>query len=150
MDVSHEQDAFFIASYISKIATGVNEYSPESTYLETIDIPPKWIDFKNYFIEERFFNTSIRSMIDHKTTIFSTHDFNSLENFILVHKENGLSHLVIDDNNRSNFLHDIFIHEEEYPYLIKQFDSKDEDNIYNVKIFKIDYDKFELLYDNIE
>ena len=151
MDVSHQHDAYFIANYISKIATGVNEYSPESIYLETTDIPSKWIDFKNYFIEERFFNTSIRSTIDHNTILFSTYDFNSLEDFILTHKENGLSHLVIDNNdNRSEFLYDIFIYEEKYPYLIKQFDSRDENIMYNVKIFKIDYDKFELSYQEIK
>ena len=58
---------------------------------------------------------------------------------------------MIDNNdNRSEFLYDIFIYEEKYPYLIKQFDSRDENITYNVKIFKIDYDKFELSYQEIK
>jgi len=150
MDVSYQHDAYLIANYVSKIATGVNDYSPESIYLETTDIPSKWNNFNNYFLQERFFNTSIRSMIDHNTILFSVTNFNSLEDFISEHKESGLSHLVIDGSNtRSEFLNHVFIFEEEYSFLIKQFDSKNEGYVYDVKIFKIDYDKFELFYEKL-
>jgi len=145
MDVSHEQDAFFLATYISKIATGINEYSPESIYLETTDIPPKWIDFKNYFLGERIHNTPIRTTIEHKTILFSLEEFDSLEKFISFNRDKGLSHLIVDDKNtRLDFLSDIFFHEEKYPFLIKEFDSDDLNFSYNVKFFKIDYNKFEI------
>ena len=89
-------------------------------------------------------------MIDHNTILFSVTNFNSLEDFISEHKESGLSHLVIDGSNtRSEFLNHVFIFEEEYSFLIKQFDSKNEGYVYDVKIFKIDYDKFELFYEKL-
>ena len=37
-----------------------------------------------------------------------------------------------------------FENEDRYPYLIKEWDSKDEGFAYHVKIFKIDYDLFNL------
>ena len=39
-----------------------------------------------------------------------------------------------------SFLQDVFIHEEKYPYLLKEFDSKDFGYQYHVKIFRIDYE----------
>ena len=36
------------------------------------------------------------------------------------------------------------MNEEKYPYLIKTFDSQENGYKYHVKIFKIDYGKFEL------
>jgi hypothetical protein len=61
-------------------------------------------------------------------------------------KEKGLTHIVIDDvSNRPPFLIDVFNNEEKYPYLVKVFDSKDHRYKHHVKIFKIDYEKFELV-----
>jgi hypothetical protein len=56
----------------------------------------------------------------------------------------GLTHLVIDDaETRPDFLKNVFYNEEKYPYLIKVFDSKDYGYKYAVKIFRIDYEKFD-------
>lgn len=56
----------------------------------------------------------------------------------------GLSHLIVDDRmDRPEFIQDVFHNEEKYPYLIKKFDSKDFDLEYKVKIFEIDYEKFD-------
>ena len=53
----------------------------------------------------------------------------------------GLTYLVIDDSSRQPvFLHDVFVHEEKYPYLLKEFDSRDSGYQYHVKIFRIDYE----------
>ena len=49
----------------------------------------------------------------------------------------------MDNNpNRPLFLKDIFFHEKTYPYLVKQFDSKNQDFIHEIKIFKINYEIF--------
>ena len=41
------------------------------------------------------------------------------------------------------FLKDVFNNEKNFPYLIKEYDSKDRGLNYHVKIFKIDYEKLE-------
>ena len=49
----------------------------------------------------------------------------------------------MDDNkNRPDFLKDLFYHDGKYPYLVKVFDSTDQNFKYHVKIYKIDYEKF--------
>ena len=73
----------------------------------------------------------------------------TIEEYIKNGKENGLTHLIIDRKfidsveRSDNFLDDIFINEENYSYLIKEFDSAQEGFSVHVKIFKIDYEKFE-------
>ena len=68
-----------------------------------------------------------------------------MEKYIELSREKGLTHLIVDDNEkRPDFLKDVFYHEEKYPYLIKTFDSQENGYKYHVKIFKIDYGKFEL------
>jgi len=57
----------------------------------------------------------------------------------------GISHLVIDDNqNRPEFIRDVFKNEDNYPYLKKIFDSADFNFSYSVKIFEIDFEKFDM------
>ena len=66
-----------------------------------------------------------------------------IESYVKESKEKGLTHLVIDEHkNRNPFFHDVFDHEENYPYLSKVFDSSEYGYRYHVKIFKIDYSKF--------
>ena len=61
----------------------------------------------------------------------------------LTRKENGLTHLVIDDNqNRPQFVKDILISEDNFPYLIKEFDSLKHGYKYRLMIYKIDYNTY--------
>ena len=56
----------------------------------------------------------------------------------------GLSHIVADNKqHRPDYIQDVFFNEKKYPYLIKKFDSEDFDLEYKVKIFEIDYKKFD-------
>ena len=56
----------------------------------------------------------------------------------------GLSHIIVDDRDETpKFIQDAYFNEKKYPFLIKKFDSADFDLKYNVKIFEIDYKKFE-------
>ena len=64
--------------------------------------------------------------------------YNALAEFIIKEK---LSHLVVDGStHRVSFLNDVFYHEDKFPFLIKEYDSKDHGYSYHVKIFRIDYD----------
>tara|TARA_Y100000996_G_scaffold405184_1_gene380068 strand:- start:3227 stop:4936 length:1710 start_codon:yes stop_codon:yes gene_type:complete len=59
----------------------------------------------------------------------------------------GLSHIIIDkQENTPNYIQDVFFNEKKYPYLIKKFDSEDFGLKYEVKIFEIDYKKFDEIF----
>ena len=69
-------------------------------------------------------------------------DYNTLTDFII---EAKASHLVVDGGkNRAQFLNDVFYNEGNYPFLIKEYDSLHDNYKYHVKIFRIDYEKFNL------
>ena len=64
--------------------------------------------------------------------------------FIGAGKNNSLTHIVADENpNRPEFLKDVFKNEEKFPYLTKIYDSSEHGYEYHLKIFRIDYEKFE-------
>ena len=76
--------------------------------------------------------------------LIETYGFYSLNEFIVYGEREGLTHIVVDDNqNRSEFLKDVFGNEEKYVYLNKIYDSSEHGYDYHLKIFRIDYEKFE-------
>jgi hypothetical protein len=80
----------------------------------------------------------------HKITRIDPDKFESVETLILEHNKQ-FSHIVVDSkDNRPKFFKDVFENEDKYPYLIKEWDTKDEGFAYHVKIFKIDYNLFNL------
>ncbi|MBM3911339.1 MAG: DUF2079 domain-containing protein, partial [Thaumarchaeota archaeon] len=123
-DHKHDEEAIRIAKIIHDLDGAVNEFAPESTFVETaalhstkfpalastIDRGPKVIPFKGKSIEEGIKNG----------------------------KERGLSYLVADNlntkPNRNPILNDVFYHEEKYPYLVKIFDSSEHGYKYHVKV----------------
>jgi len=132
-DQNHQREADYIAQYIVSIANGINDYYPEDSYIAPSEISEKW--------------PMLKSTINFKTKIFSTEGFDSLEEYIESSREKGLTHLVVDDDKkRSDFLKDVFENEDKYTYLVKQYDSTEYDYSYHVKIFKIDYEMFEIYY----
>jgi hypothetical protein len=70
--------------------------------------------------------------------------YKSLNEFIDYGKKEGLTHLIADENeNRLKWLKDVFYNEEKFPYLTKIYDSSEHGYDYHLKIFKIDYEKFD-------
>ncbi|MHB8545612.1 MAG: hypothetical protein ACYDAJ_02465 [Nitrosotalea sp.] len=127
-----EREAFKISTIVTNMASGVNSYYPEDEYIQASELPQKW--------------PVLSSSIPTKTILISTNNFTSLSEFIKSSKNLGLTHIVIDDRKgRPEFLTDVFHNEQKYPYLVKVFDSSLQDYKYKVKIFKIDYQKFESL-----
>tara|TARA_B100001142_G_scaffold314688_1_gene352478 strand:- start:2794 stop:4317 length:1524 start_codon:yes stop_codon:yes gene_type:complete len=73
-----------------------------------------------------------------------TNNYNDLHDFISNNK-NRLTHLIIDDNsNLPNFLNEIYYNEEKFNYLNKIYDSKIMNNNFKIKIFEINFEKFNL------
>ena len=122
-----------------------------------MDIDESWANFKSFHknIERTNPDGSLRSMeyyiLPHKINVISLENefgidysdkFDSVESFILEH-DKQLTHLIVDTmDHRQNFLKDVFDNEKNYPYLIKEWDSKNDGFTYHVKIFKINYELF--------
>lgn len=131
VDNQHEEEAFHIAQISTKMAKAVNDYYPEDLYLTPARFPDKWPE--------------LRSNIVQKTASISSSGFNTLDEYINDSKDKGLTHLVLDGHkNRPEFLNDAFYHEENYPYLTKVFDSSEHGYTYHVKIFRIEYNEFNI------
>jgi len=78
--------------------------------------------------------------IPHKITRVDSSAFENLPTFI---DSTRISHILVDGHeNRPHYLNDVFLNEKEYPYLTKIYDSQDDNLMYHVKIFEIDYEKF--------
>jgi hypothetical protein len=75
-------------------------------------------------------------------------DINNFDEYLLLLKEQNVTHLLIDEKNNVRLINDnlrnelrkVFENETEYEYLIKEYDSKDKGYKYHVKLFKINYD----------
>lgn len=136
IDAEHEKESFIIAQQVVKNATGINYYSPESQYIKVAEMIKNWPVMPIHTPDGHFASSIIK---------IDANEFVSLDEFITKSEKEGLSHLVIDiDDNLPNFLLEVFEKEGDYPYLIKEFDSKEEGLVYKVKIFRIDYERFDL------
>jgi hypothetical protein len=133
IDKEYEKEVFNTSLKIKELTEGINEFYPESTYLQFIDLDKKIPKLKNEIYD------------DHK--LFSLTKYEKIEQFLLNEKENGLTHIVIDqsqiqDNLRKIFLIEIYENENKYNFLKKIYDSNNEGLNYKIKIFKIDYELF--------
>jgi|SaaInlStandDraft_7_1057024.scaffolds.fasta_scaffold01444_11 hypothetical protein len=140
MDYEHESESYLIAKDITNIAGGINNYSPDSKYIHIAEISNKWPIIPLPPKEENYNQAfDIKKIAPEK--------YSSLNDYIKNSKEKGLTHLVIrGEKNNAKFLDDIFYHEEKYPYLIKEYDSLDHGFNFEIKMYKIDYMKFENFY----
>ena len=128
-DYNHQEESFRIAQKVTTIANGVNDYYPEDSFIAPAQLPEKW--------------PVLESAIDFKTSIIPTKNFTSLEDYIKFGKQQGLTDLVVDDSKNSpEFLSDVYYHDDKYPFLTKIFDSSEHGFKYHLKIYKIEYDKW--------
>jgi len=125
-DSEYQKEYLVVAQYVTDNTRGINGYDPEDGLVRGMEINEKWPILKSSF--------------SNKIMIINNVEFNSLKDFIIYENHNGLTHLVIDENkNRAPFLKDVYLNEDNYPYLMKVFDTKDLGYKHGVKIFKIDY-----------
>jgi len=74
----------------------------------------------------------------------------NIHDYIIFLKKQEITHLLIDYDNRTHDITNelrmefkqVFDNEKEFPYLIKEYDSKENGFKYHVKLFRINYDKF--------
>lgn len=130
-DYERQRESFMLGKEIYHIAKGINNYDPEDTYLVPAQLPNDW--------------PALRSSIQSHVLVVPIDGFDSLEEYIEFGKNNGLTHLVIDDSTkRPDFLRDVLHNSQKYPYLKQVFDSDSVGFRYHAKIYEIDYDKFYL------
>lgn len=137
IDNFQKLETYQIAKEIVKEPKIMNSLYPEDRYLEVSVLPEKWDDFKNLFLGERVKGQSIRSSILNPITIIPTDDYISIKDYI--NENPNLTHIYIDHKpERPEFLRHIFENEDQYDFIVKEFDSKDFGYNYHVKIFRID------------
>ena len=133
IDKEHELEIYNLSLEIQNRASGVNMFFPEASYLNVAVLSK--ID--NFPIPSSEYLEKVTKQIWYTES-------NSIKEVIINGKEKGLTHLVIDDNpNRPQFILNVLSNEENFPYLIKQFDSIEKEYNYQLNIYKIDYEKFD-------
>ena len=78
-------------------------------------------------------------------------EIDNLKDYFNVLEKRKVTHLLLDENNNTPLindelrlhLRDIFNHENKYPFLVKEYDSRENGFNYYVKLFKIDYDLYD-------
>ena len=151
IDYELELDAYHVGLEVSKRTSVINDYHPEVKYVHNkIDAASHLGTFPVLFSEIEKKVELIRTY-DRATcakekaleTGCRQFDYNSLNEFIEIGKNEGLTHIIADENEkRPQFLKDVFKNEEKFPYLIKIYDSSEHGYDYHLKIFRIDYEKF--------
>lgn len=133
IDYAEDEEAYNISKLVINDIKGVNKGTKVVGFFKVVEIENRWpITVSPGKLSDTF-----------EINRFSVKEFNSLEEFIEFGKKNVLTHLLIDKSqNMPDFFINIFHNEERYPYLIKEFDSVENNFNYNVKLFKIDYDRF--------
>jgi hypothetical protein len=141
-DFQHEKESVKVAEIVIENTSSINRYYPEGKYIKSLDIPQNWLELNHHY-KSALSNEEVYSMIEHiphKITRVESGTFENLSAFI---DSTRISHILVDGHeNRPHYLNDVFFNEKKYPYLIKIYDSQDDNLMYHVKIFEIDYEKF--------
>jgi len=129
IDYEKERELNEIALIVSDIASGMNFHPSETRYIRAAELPSEW---PFVWIDE-----------SHKIKAVPTSNHKNLESFI-VNSRDKLSHLIIDDDAKlPEFLQEVFNNEEKYEYLNKVFDSKNSGFKHHLKLFEINFERFD-------
>ena len=133
-------EKFYISKEVISIANGVNEYHPQSQYLESAKIPLELKDLEKMYSVDREPYRRFDINLDKKFIVFETDGYKALNEFI--QNNQGLTHLVVDnEDDRPEFLKNVYKNGEKINFLTKVYESHDNQK-YKAKIFEINYDKF--------
>ena len=141
LQIDNEQinENVLLAETISKTPKVINDFS-KSEFLEPMNYPEKFNEFEKFYEIERMDKKSVRYSIVQQIPTIPTLNYDNIRDFISNNKDN-VTHLIVENDKRS-FFYDIFINEEKYPYLEKEFDFNSRNDDYSTKIFRINYEKF--------
>ena len=132
IDYNYERNAFDFAKIVYEKTDIINSYHPEDGYLR-----PVIADFSETF-------PKVKTLMPKQITIIQTKNFSSVTELIDLYRDKNLQYIVADDKkDRPEFLQKIYADEKKFPYLNKVFDSDSNGYDYNVKLFFIDYEKYD-------
>lgn len=162
-DYEHEKESLEISRYIIENTNTINDYYPEAEKL--IYIKLEYTEFPT--LSSKTAVSLDLPPIDKIVNQINPNEMPELEStphykelpkflsesvtdYIEIARKYELTHIVTDGNNANPaILNELFFDEKKYPYAIKEFDSSNMGYKYHVKIFKIDYEKFDqFLIDN--
>ena len=143
----YQNEVNYFANYIINNVKVSNNFYPESGLVYGVWASSELI-FPITSSDAKYLGPQLLDYVKDSNFEYLSKNANSVEEYIQLARNQNLSRLVIDSNeNREQYFKDIFYNEEKYSYLIKKFDSLEEGfTHYNVKVFKIDYDKFDMLF----
>ena len=133
-DYVYEREIYDATVFLIKIADGVNDYNGNK-FVRTAALENSWPELLP-LNEKNKMTANIKK--------FSSKNSESLEKFLENNKNQGLTHLVIVENDKELFLKRVFHNEKDYLFLEKIYDSKDLVFKNQIKIFEINYNIFSL------
>ena len=134
IDKEYDKEAFTLSLKIKEMTTGINEFYPESAYFQYVNL------------NEKFPN--LRNQINNEHKLISIFQYEEIGELLQSERNNGLTHIVIDESQISNnlrqeFLIEIYENENNYTFLKKIYDSNNDGFNYKLKVFEINYDLFD-------
>ncbi|MCV0411885.1 phospholipid carrier-dependent glycosyltransferase [Nitrosarchaeum sp.] len=144
-DSEYELEVLEITKELNKSPKILNDFYPNSNLLESSDLPNNVEEFKRDFLIQREEGKSIRTSLEHKIKIIPNIDYESIEQLMTYAKQNNLTHLVIEKDSQNSIFNMIYQNESDYSFLEK---INNENNLkkYKVKIFEINYNRYESSY----
>jgi len=135
IDYQEQYEKYTISKLIVEEVQGINNYKGSNLI--------KIVEMEKNFPEPPIAleNKRIKRIL----TILSLEKFDSISEYILDSKDKNLTHILVEEKNNAILLDDVFKNEKDYPYLIKVFDSKEENYKNHMKLFKINYNMFQTL-----
>ena len=132
-DYEYEKESVEVARFVSNLPGTINGYGPETYYVEVMDLEDKKFPILS---SEIYFQKKVIRL-----------QGETINEIIQDAKDKGLSYLAVTSagQNDNQILSKIYHEEYNYPYLKKIYDSKDYGFKFNVKIFEINYNEFELV-----
>ena len=143
-EYDHDKEVIQFANYMVSNVKVSNNFYPESGYIYGVWASSN-LKFPILSSDAEYTGPQLLDYVKETNFVYLERSANSVEEYIRLARDQNLSHLIIDNNEkRQSYFKDVFYHEKKYPYLIKEFDSAKEGyRYYNVKVFKIDYEYFD-------
>lgn len=131
IDIEYKMEAIQVAKFVSDLPGKINDYGPESHYVEAMNL-------------EDYEFPILSSEIQFKNQVVNVSG-ETIEDILKNFKNKQVSYLAITKQSMENnqVLKEIF-YEEKYSFFNKIYDSKNSLKEFNIKIFEIDYSKINL------
>ncbi len=141
----YEKEVIVFANYMVDNVEVSNNFYPESGFVYGAWVSSN-LEFPSLSYSVKYNGPELLDYVKNSYD-YLEEEAKSVEEYIILSKEQQLSHLVVDGSDkRALYFNDLFYNEEKYPYLIKEFDSVEHGyKQYQVKVFKINYNDFEKL-----